>query len=111
MRSRIETHLLELLSLDAYSEVAGWLEIRALFSRGQARTATGECSAGPWSASQCLALPLPGVQALKANPQGAPKELSLKSNYVTKFGQVLRMLRVLRCAVGAVTWGSPAVEA
>lgn len=58
----------------------------------------------------CKVLPLLGMQALKANPQGAPKELSLKSNYVTKFGQVLRMLRVLRCAVGAGAWGAPAVE-
>ena len=28
------------------------------------------------------------TQALKANPTGAPKELKISSNYLTKFGQV-----------------------
>lgn len=31
---------------------------------------------------------MPASQALKANPTGAPKELKINSNYVTKFGQV-----------------------
>ena len=37
------------------------------------------------------------AQALKANPEGAPRELKLNSNYITRFGQV----RVL-CHCGAV---------
>ena len=28
-----------------------------------------------------------GPQALKANPTGAPKELKINSNYITRFGQ------------------------
>ncbi len=28
-----------------------------------------------------------GSQALKANPTGAPKELKINSNYITRFGQ------------------------
>lgn len=31
---------------------------------------------------------LVGLQALKANPDGAPKEFKINSNYITKFGQV-----------------------
>ena len=27
------------------------------------------------------------MQALKANPTGAPKELKINSNYITRFGQ------------------------
>ena len=32
-------------------------------------------------------------QALKANPEGAPKELKINANYITKFGQVGGCLR------------------
>lgn len=28
------------------------------------------------------------AQALKANPDGAPKELKVNANYITRFGQV-----------------------
>ena len=39
----------------------------------------------------CPLLPLSGcAQALKANPEGAPKELKINANYITKFGQVGR---------------------
>lgn len=31
------------------------------------------------------------VQALKANPALAPKEVKISSNYITKFGQVALM--------------------
>lgn len=52
--------------------------------RGQVRT-------------QCSALYFPAhgsfgaVQALKANPGLAPKEVKINSNYITKFGQVALM--------------------
>lgn len=31
--------------------------------------------------------PVLGAQALKANPEGAPKEFKINANYLTKFGQ------------------------
>jgi hypothetical protein len=43
----------------------------------------------------------PLFQALKANPQGAPKDLKLSANYITKFGQV-------RVQGGAMTCSLPA---
>jgi hypothetical protein len=36
----------------------------------------------PWN------LPSPSAQALKANAEGAVKELRLNANYITRFGQV-----------------------
>lgn len=59
--------------------------------------------------SCCLALPcLPASQALKANPEGAPKEFKINANYISKFGQVSLGCTMEGCVVVVVVvvgWG------
>ena len=61
--------------------VAVWLEIQSAYHAGH-----GPNGGLPlWHADTLFCR---GAQALKANPEGAAKELKLNANYITKFGQV-----------------------
>jgi hypothetical protein len=51
---------------------------------------------------------LPASQALKANPEGAPKEFKINANYISKFGQVSLGCTMEGCVVVVVVvvgWG------